>query len=226
MDSLVFEFDLSNDKDKSLLKEISEVKIKLPNIKRLVINKISDSNSDLASFLSNSVPDKLDLFWMNHPYISSTISTKIDFYIDSLCEAIKGVSKEIYIVNLIVGEKDLEKIVKASCNWERLVIRFSDILCSSALDFSIDSDYKTKSLSFYNWGYNDSRKSSWLTDSSLFENIVEGIGKSGLKQSLQTVDIYGCKLDKSKVQEMFTKHGMTNVSVVEDAHGGNDPKTE
>ena len=196
--------------------------MRLPNIKRLVINKISDSNSDLASFLSNSVPNKLDLFWMNSSYISDA-GIKIDFYIESLWEAIKGVSKEIYIVNLIVGEKDLEKIIKSSCNWERLVIRYSDIHCSSALDFSTDSDYKTKSLSFYNWGYNDSRKSSWLTDSSLFENIVEGIGKSGLKQSLQTVDIYNCQLDKSKVQEMFTKHGMTNVSVVED---GKLPMTE
>ena len=192
--------------------------MRLPNIKRLVVNKISESDSDLASFLSNSAPNKLDLFWMNRSYISND-ATKIDFYIDSLWEAIKGVSKEIYIENLIVGEKDLEKIVKSSCNWERLVIRWSDILCSSALDFSSDSDYKTKSLSFHNCY----RKSSWLTDSSLFENIVEGIGKSGLKQSLQTVDIQGCKLDKSKVQEMFTKHGMTNVSVVED---GKDPITE
>ena len=220
MQNLVFEFDLSNDKDKSLFKNISEVKMKLPNIKRLVINKISESDSDLKSFLSNSVPNKLDLFWMNNSYIDGKNPTKIDFYIDSLCEAIKGVSKEIYIVNLIVGEKDLEKIVKASWNWERLVIRYSDILCSSALDFSTDSDYKTKSLSFYTWG-GDYRKSSWLTDSSLFENIVEGIGKSGLKQSLQTVDIKGCQLDKSKVQEMFTKHGMTNVSVVEDKNGEN-----
>ena len=222
MESLVFDFDLSNDKYKSLLKDISEVKMRLPNIKRFVIKKISDSESDLASFLSSSVPNKLDLFWMNSSYISD-VGIKIDFYIDSLCEAIKRVSKEIYIENLIVGEKDLEKIVKSSCNWERLVIRFSDILYSSALDFSTDSDYKTKSLSFYNWGYNDYRKSSWLTDSSLFENIVEGIGKSGLKQSLQTVDIKGCKLDKSKVQEMFAKHGMTNVSVVEDGKG---PMTE
>ena len=183
-----------------------------------MINKISDSNSDLASFLSNSVPNKLYLFWMNRSFISDTNPTKIDFYIDSLWEAIKGVSKEIYISNLKVGEKDLEKIVKSSCKWERLVIRFSVILCSSALDFTTDSEYKTKSLSFYNWGRGrgSDRISTWKTDSSQFENIVEGIIKSGLKLSLQTVDIYGCELDKSKVQEMFTKHGMTNVSVVED----------
>ena len=195
--------------------------MRLPNMKKFVISKISNSDSDLASFLSNSVPYKLDLFWMNRSFISNIIPTKIDFYTESLWEAIKGVSKEIYISNLIVGEKDLEEIVKSSWNWERLVIRYSDIHCSSALDFSTDSDYKTKSLSFYNWGLNENRKSSWMTDSSLFENIVVGIGKSGLKDSLQTVDIQGCKLDKSKVQEMFTKHGMTNVSVVD--NGGKDP---
>ena len=161
---------------------------------------------------------------MNRSYISDKNPTKIDFYIDSLCEAINGVSKEIYLENLIVGEKDLEKIAKSSCNWERLVIRFSDIYCSSALDFSTDSDYKTKSLSFYNWGCDGYRKSSWMTDSSLFENIVEGIGKSGLKLSLQTVDIKGCKLDKSKVQEMFNKNKMSHISVVDNE--GKDPMTE
>ena len=158
---------------------------------------------------------------MNHSYISG-VPIKIDFYIDSLWEAIKGVSKEIHIVKLKVGEWDLEKIVKSSCNWERLVIRYSDIHCSSALDFSTDSDYKTKSLSFYNWGNSD-RKSSWMIDSPLFKNIVEGIGKSGLKLSLQTVDIEGWRLDKSEVQEMFNKNKMAHISVVVN---GKEPMTE
>ena len=70
-------------------------------------------------------------------------------------------------------------------------------------------------MSFTNWG-NSSRNSDFKTNPSLFENIVEAISKSGLKDSLQTLDIQSCGLDKEKVKELIIAHGMSNASIVED----------
>ena len=112
-------------------------------------------------------------------------------------------------------ESELEQIIKASAYSERLVIRFSNVRCSSSLDFHTTDKYKTKFLSFYNWG-NDSKNSDWKAHPDMFENIVEAISKCGLKDSLETFDIQGCQLDKKTIQEMFNKHKMSNISVVDD----------
>ena len=60
------------------------------------------------------------------------------------------------------------------------------------------------------------RKSDWKTTPSCFKNIVEAISKSGLKDSLQQVDIYSNDtLKKDEVKAMFNELEMSHISVVE-----------
>ena len=139
---------------------------------------------------------------------------KADFYIEALCKTLKAITNEVYIEWLKLTASDLEQIVKASSNSERLVIRFSDVSCSAALDFAIADRYNTEFLSFLNWGYSN-RTSDFKSNQASFENIVEAMAKSGLKDSLQTLDIKGCGLGKTAVQGLLSKHGMGAVSVVE-----------
>ena len=204
---------MSDSKQKAFFKEIESAKLRLPDIKRIKIDKITDGDVDLNSFLGNWTPDRLQLFWLNNSYIEST-GVKADFYIEALRKMLKVVSIEVYIRCLILTASDLEQIVKASANSERLVIRFSDVSCSAALDFSTKDKYKTKFLSFYNWG-SSGKKYDLKSAPALFENIVEAMAKSELKDSLQTLDIGGCGLDKTAVQGLLSKHGMGAVSVVE-----------
>ena len=51
-----------------------------------------------------------------------------------------------------------------------------------------------------------------------FENIIIAIKNSTLKDSLQTIDIIKCKITKDKVSELLIKHGLTNVSVIEECN--------
>ena len=146
---------------------------------------------------------------------------KADFYIESLCKMLKAVSSEAYIRCLKLTASNLEQVVKASSNSERLVIRYCDVSCSVALDFTTINKYKTKFLSFYSWGYDSNRNSDFKSAPASFENIVEAMAKSGLKDSLQTLDINSCGLDKTLVQGLLRKHGMGAVSVVET---GTEPK--
>ena len=186
---------------------------------RIKIDKITDGDADLNSFLNNWTPDRLKLFWLNNSYVGEA-GKKADFYIETLCKTLKAVTSEVYIACFELTSCDLEQIVKASANSERLIFCYCDVSCSVALDFSTSQKYTTKFLSFTNCCANSNRKSDFKSNLSAFENIVEAISRSGLKDSLQTIDIRKCELDKVGVQGLFTKHGMKNVSVVDDKYYG------
>ena len=208
---------MNDTKQKSLLKELSSSKLRLPSIRRFQIDKISDRNKELNTFFQNWVPAKLDLFSVNY-YRNTYTGIKIGFYFDSILKAIKSVEKEIYLRCFEIKESELEQIIKSASNWERLILSFSDIHCSRKLDFGVSVKYKVKFLSFESCGstYSSDRKSDWKTTPSSFKNIVEAISKSGLKDSLQQVDI--CEnqtLDKHEVQVMFNELKMPHISVVE-----------
>ena len=142
----------------------------------------------------------------------------MDFYIDSISKAVKSVEKEIYLRCFEIKEAEIEQIIKSASNWERLILEYCDIHCSKKLDFGVSSKYKIKFLSFQWCGYTGDkyRKSDWITTPSCFKNIVEAISKSGLKDSLDEVDIY-CNntLKKDEVQAMFNELGISHISVVD-----------
>ena len=204
-------------KHKSLLTDLGSSKLKLPNIRKIQIDHISDGNKELNSFFQNWVPSKIDLLSVNYNWNTST-EIKMSFYIDSISKAMKSVQKEIYLLCFEIKEPELEQIIRSASNWERLILRYSDIHCSKKLDFSVSAKYKINFLSFYNCGSTDYnyRKSDWITTPSSFINIVVAISKSGLKDSLEEVDMKGnTTLKKDEVQAMFNELGMSHVSVVE-----------
>ena len=204
-------------KQKSLLTDLISSKLRLPNIRRIEIEYISDANKELNSFFQNWFPSKLDLLSVNY-WKNTDTGIKMDFYIDSISMAVKAVEKEIYLNCFEIKEPELEQIIKSSFNWERLILRYSDIHCSKKLDFSGSAKYKTKFLGFAYCGstYFKDRKSDWKSTPSCFKNIVEAISKSGLKDSLEEVDIvYNETLKKDEVQAMFNELEMSHISVVQ-----------
>ena len=207
---------MNSAKRKSLLTDFVFSKLKLPNIRKIKIGCISDGNKELNSFFQNWVPSKLDLLSVNYICNTST-GIKMDFYIDSISKAIKSVQKEVYLRCFEIKEPELEQIIKSASNWERLIFCFSDIHCSKKLDFGGSAKYKTKFLSFANCGDIDfeERNSDWKSTPSCFKNIVEAISKSGLRDSLEQVDIFwNSTLNKNEVQAMFNELGMSHISVV------------
>ena len=204
-------------KHKSLLNDLNSSKLKLPNIRKLEIGKITDENKELNSFFQHWAPSKLDLLWVNYPSKTPT-GIKMDFYIDSISKAIKSVSREIYLKCFEMEESELEQIIKSAYNWERLIFYYCDIHCSKKLDFSVSEKFKIKFLSFCYCGNIDSidRKTDWMSTPPSFKNIVEAISKSGLKDSLEQVDIgWNQTLNKDDVQEMFDELEMSHISVVQ-----------
>ena len=204
-------------KQKSLLTDLCSSKLRLPNIRKIRIDCISDGNKELNSFFQKWAPSKLDLFSVNYPSNTST-GIKMDFYIDSISKAMKSASKEIYLSCFEIKEPELEQIIESASNWERLILRYSDIHCSKKLDFGVSDKCKIEFLSFTNCGstYSKARKTDWISTPSCFKNIVEAISKSGLRDNLQEFDIYyNHTLKKDEVQTMFNELGMSHISVVQ-----------
>ena len=125
---------------------------------------------------------------------------------------------EAYFNRMEFSAEDLQTIIKAAHNVERIMFNWCCIHCMLELDFGENLNYKTKLLSFQQWGDNDlkERTTDWKIEPSCFVNIVNAIGASGLRSSLQKVNIgWNQTLSLSKVKMMFKARSMSNISVVE-----------
>ena len=209
---------MNDAKQKSLLTDLGSSKLRLPNIRKIQIDFISDGDKELNSFFQNWVPSKIDLLLVNY-HKNTPTGIKMSFYIDSISKAIKSVQKEIYLGCFEIKESELEQIIKSASNWERLILRYSDIHCSKKLDFGVSDKYKIKLLGFAECGNTGSknRKTDWIITPSCFKNIVEAISKSGLRDSLEQVDIaWNQTLKKDEVQVMFNELGMSHISFLKE----------
>ena len=196
-------------------------KLRLPNLNGIRIEQISDEDADLASFLRDCTPTRLKLLAVN--YIrNGTTGIKSKFYVDAFSEAAARTTKEVFFQCIDFSAEDLQTVVRAAHNAERIVFWFCDIHCTSGLDFWADLSYNTKFLSFQFWGsttYKE-RTTDWKADPSKFSLIVDAIGSSGLRTSLKKLSIaFNETLIVSKVKEELSTKGMSHISVVEENPG-------
>ena len=194
-------------------------KLRLPDLNGIQINYISDADADLVSFLSDSTPARLKLLAVNWDRISIT-GIKSKFYVDAFSEAAARTTKEVFFTFIDFTAEDLQTVVRAARNVERIVFWLCCIHCSSGLDFGADLSYNTKFLSFQGWGstYFVERTTDWIDDPPKFSLIVDAIGSSGLKASLQKLNIaWNPTLSASKVQEELNAKGMSHISVVQES---------
>ena len=142
MSNSALEFELNDAKSKSFLGDLATSKALIPHLKRIKISHLKRSYSNLNLFLSNWVPQNLTYLSINYPYNDWNKPTKMSFYLNSLTTSLKKVTKEIFLNVFSMNESDLESVVKASCNSERLVLRWCDLKWSRPMDFKCSSTYK------------------------------------------------------------------------------------
>ena len=145
MSNSAIEFELGDEKSKSFLDDLATSKALIPQIKRIAISHLNGSDSNLNLFLSNWVPLNLTYLSVNYPPINYYNTTKMSFYLSTLTACLKKVTKEIFLFVFEMDESDLESVIKASCNSERLVLCFCDLKWSRAMDFKWSSTYKITS---------------------------------------------------------------------------------
>ena len=194
---------------------------RLPVLKGIRIDYIWDADADLASFLNDCTPIRLQLLAVNY-LTNSYTGIKSKFYVDAFSEAAKRTKKEVYFRCIDFRAIDLQTVVRAAHNAERIVFNFCCIHLSSGLDFGADISYKTKFLSFQHWGSTSYKKrtTDWKVDPSSFSLIIDAIRSSGLRASLKELSIaFNPTLSVSKVKKELNSKGMSHISVVEESQG-------
>ena len=200
------------------MRDFMNSKLNLPNLKGIRIERIWDRDKGLVRFLSNCTPDRLGLLSINY-YANGFTGIKSKFYISVFSKAVARISKEVFLFCINFSVEDLQIIVRAAHNAERIVFCFCCIHCSLDLDFGADLSYNTKFLSFQGWGSAgwDEGATDWKVEPSSFSLIVDAIGNSGLRTSLQKLNIvYNHSLSIFKVQEELNSKGMSHISVIEE----------
>ena len=134
--------------------------------------------------------------------------TKIDYYLDGLDTALKGVTKEVYAWYWNYSKQSLERVVKASCNSSRLVIYYSKLDWDNDFDFS-GPNYGTVYLSFNNWGI--CHGNNWSSKPEKLGRIVKAISLCSMKDSLKTLNVCDCGVGVEKAKELLSNYGMPNV---------------
>ena len=201
-----------------MFKDIETSNLRLPDIKRIRIYNVSDSNEDISSFLTKCTPNQLKILCINN-YLKADTPIKSKISINSLSKAVVVVTKLVYIRLYEFSAADLQQFVRAACNVERIIFQRCSVHCSQSLDFGSDLKYSTNFLSFQVCGNASYKELStdWISDPSCFSNIVDAISNSGLRRSLTKLSIDdNPTLDKSKVQKLLNAKGMARVSAVQE----------
>ena len=210
------------------MRDCVNFRLKLPDLNGIRIEHISDADADVASFFSACTPARLKLLAVNYR-ANNFIGIKSKFYVDALSGAVARTTKEVFFHCIDFSVEDLQTVVKAARNAERIVFYLCCIHCSSGLDFGADLRFNTKFLSFQTWGntHFEERTTDWKADPSKFSLIVDAIGSSGLKASLEKLNIFANQtLSASKVQKELNVKGMSHISVVEELTGPLSSKME
>ena len=179
--------------------------LKSPDIKWVWFDRIPETNADLLHFLKHSAPNRTKIFVFGY---NMSRLMKIDYYLDGLDTALKGVTKEAFANRWSYSKQSLERVVKASCNSSRLIISYSKLDWDNEFDFS-GPKYSIDYLSFRNWGNNHGN--NWSSNPEKLERIIKAISLCSMKDSLKTLNVCQCRVSVEKAKELLSNYGMPNV---------------
>jgi len=118
---------------------MSELKCKIPDIYSLDISLFFDETCSENQFLLDCTPHSLDYLSIEDSLRTSSVMH--DCYCSGIIEAVKGVTQQVYLKNLVVSGATFEGIVKGASQAKELVFNFCQIDSNDELDLS-GPDYK------------------------------------------------------------------------------------
>ena len=165
-------------------------------------------SEEVRSFLSNSISTLNNLYFNNDRKIELSASK----YLESLKVASTKTSDQFVVDKTSFSPDEFRELVCAAKGTKQLYFQFDIIPLDEQVDFGNMEGSKVELLGFGCSG--GSSYSNWKSHPIRFENLVASIAQSqGLKDSLKTLNIWGCEITKEKAQEVLNKYNLKSVKL-------------
>ncbi|CAI2358988.1 unnamed protein product [Moneuplotes crassus] len=207
------ELKMADSNAQNFLKEVVDMKVRLPNIKRIAIDQNKKEDPTVRDFYLHCFPEQAQLFCYNWYYDGSCSQTKLDYYFEGLKRVIPCVTREVVLYDFEISKQEFEFIV-SNTKAERLTISESKFDTSSPVAFDCPSS-SIQYLSFERSG--KSSRNDWKASPSKLKNILKAVSESALKDSIQTLNVYQCGLSGSEVKAMLPELGLTIGQVIDNS---------
>ena len=118
---------------------MAQLKFRIPNISKLDICPLVNDCPSLTQFLLHSTPNQIERLFINSS--PCTPSFECESLCSGLAEAVRGVTHEVWLKELVMSGPNFETLVKASSTTKTLVFFFCKIDSCCELDLS-GPDYR------------------------------------------------------------------------------------
>ncbi|CAI2363583.1 unnamed protein product [Moneuplotes crassus] len=203
-------------------------KLRLPKIRRICLDSLSDEDERLNMFLKYCIPDGFPFLCLIFgSYFGDTPPIKAKYYLDGLKSALSRAQKEIYLRFLEIGMETLQEIIKSSWNCKKVMIHYCRVSIEAPMNLEIQSqkgeplEYQTEYLSFYFCGYDNKAQEDFTEEerrknTEWFDNLFCSISSCSLKHSLKYLNLGYCSVPDS-LDSLLSKHDLSNIAIVDES---------
>ena len=203
---------LNKKEAQGFIQEYVQTKEQLPNIHKLMIGFPNYCTEDFKQFIFHCFPNNVEIFVVNGWNHSAKKLGDASLYSDMFEEKLKNVTTEVNLIeHNMISSQVFSQIVRGSSNSERIVFRACEIPTDSECNFGSDIHYNTQFISFGYSGRSDICK--WRGSKNRFENIVKGISRSTIKNSLKEINANPQSITEQQIKELLGNHNARNITV-------------
>ncbi|CAI2359531.1 unnamed protein product [Moneuplotes crassus] len=206
---------MNQQEDKNFLTELVNHKIKLPDIKRIKLAQDKKEDPVVKEFFKHCFPDQVELFCYNLGRASAASQTKLSYYFDEMKHIIPRVTREIYLFDFDLTKQEFEYIIN-TCTASRLTLNYSTLSFPSPPSFTcLHSSIQYLGLQYCG----HVSRNDWKSTPSKLKDILQAISESGLKDSVQILEVGHCGLSREEVKGVLEEVGL-EVGEVADTYPG------
>ncbi|CAI2385588.1 unnamed protein product [Moneuplotes crassus] len=202
----ILDLDLKEPIDQQFLRK--QKRVSLPTLGTIKLEKLSQmSFREIKSFLKDGFPKKLTCLSLN-----SLKPSTIGPYLNWLKSVSYQVLSKIEITNFEISELQSRKIFRAFRHVEAIEFVSCEFSFPRVPDFS-KALVETSINTLYLLNCEDFYKSDWVGNPCEFDNLITGLSRSDLQNSLQLVDFGESSLDKTFISDIFDKYRLEHVKI-------------
>ncbi|CAI2365703.1 unnamed protein product [Moneuplotes crassus] len=215
-ESAKVELSMNKENDQYILSKLNFYRHKFGPLKRLKLDRLKNEDEEINIFLTRCISKEIELFFFG---INVGKKVFLGYYLDGLKIVLPKVLKEVYFCWVVVEEGEVAEVLKATRGVERVVFNSCKVSIPPLLDLTVQEPYKTKYLSFRWSGSRDWHTDmDWDKHPERLEYLLIAISNCTLQNSLETLNVYKCKITVEQVEELCLKHSLEEVTVVDEDH--------